>query len=163
MLGSICIFRYMTGWHQFISIDIAQSVMCAMGRIQDGLNRKYPPFPLLSYFPYLCQRWLNNHILPFIAYISREHWHFIFIIEVQCVQISGTLMPVDHVILKMLVRYALSSVCLRWSQLFQLYSFNALGCALSLPRALVIIAIMCTASYNHHRHIKIECLTIIYP
>ena len=44
-------------------------------------NRKYPPFPLLSYFSVVvCLRCLLNHILLLIAYTFRENREFVFII-----------------------------------------------------------------------------------
>ena len=47
-------------------------------------NRKYPRFPLLSYFSVvLCLRCLLHHILLLIAYTFREKQEFVFIIIVQ--------------------------------------------------------------------------------
>ena len=47
-------------------------------------NRKYPPFPLLSYFSVvMCLRCLLYHILSLIAYTFRENREFVFIIIVQ--------------------------------------------------------------------------------
>ena len=47
-------------------------------------NRKYPPFPLLSYFSaVVCLRCLLHHILLLIAYTFRENRKFVFIIIVQ--------------------------------------------------------------------------------
>ena len=47
-------------------------------------NRKYPPFPLLSYFSVVvCLRCLLHHILLLIAYTFRENREFVFIIIVQ--------------------------------------------------------------------------------
>ena len=47
-------------------------------------NRKYPPFPLLSYFSVVvCLRCLLHHILSLIAYTFRENRGFVFIIVVQ--------------------------------------------------------------------------------
>ena len=47
-------------------------------------NRKYPPFPLLSYFSLVvCLRCLLHRILLLIAYIFRENLKFVFIIIVQ--------------------------------------------------------------------------------
>ena len=44
-------------------------------------NRKYPPFPLLSYFSVVvCLRCLLHHILSPIAYTFRENREFVFII-----------------------------------------------------------------------------------
>ena len=47
-------------------------------------SRKYPPFPLLSYFSVVvCLRCLLHHILSLIAYTFRENREFVFIIIVQ--------------------------------------------------------------------------------
>ena len=47
-------------------------------------NRKYPPFPLLSYFSVVvCLRCLLHHILLLIAYIFRENREFVFVILMQ--------------------------------------------------------------------------------
>ena len=47
-------------------------------------TRKYPPFPLLSYFSVVvCLRCLLHHILSLIAYTFRENREFVFIIIVQ--------------------------------------------------------------------------------
>ena len=47
-------------------------------------NRKYQPFPLLSYFSVVvCLRYLLHHILSRIAYTFRENWDFVLIIIVQ--------------------------------------------------------------------------------
>ena len=47
-------------------------------------NRKYPPFPLLSYFSVVvCLICLLHHILSVIAYMLRENREFVFIIIVQ--------------------------------------------------------------------------------
>ena len=47
-------------------------------------NRKYPPFPLLSYCSVVvCLRCLLHHILSLIAYTFRKNREFVFIIIVQ--------------------------------------------------------------------------------
>ena len=47
-------------------------------------NRKYPPFPLLTYYSVVvCLRCLLHHILSLIAYTFRENREFVFIIIVQ--------------------------------------------------------------------------------
>ena len=47
-------------------------------------NRKYPPFPLLSYFSVVVfLRYLLHHILSLIAYTFRENREFVFIIIMQ--------------------------------------------------------------------------------
>ena len=47
-------------------------------------NRKYPPFPVLSYFSVVvCLRCLWHHILLLIAYTFRENREFVFTINVE--------------------------------------------------------------------------------
>ena len=47
-------------------------------------NRKYPPFPLLSYFSVVvCLRCLLHHIMLSITYTFRQNREFVFIIIVQ--------------------------------------------------------------------------------
>ena len=47
-------------------------------------NRKYPSYPLLSYFSMVvCLRCLLHHILSLIAYTFQENWELVFIIIVQ--------------------------------------------------------------------------------
>ena len=47
-------------------------------------NRKYPPFPLFSYFSVVvCLRCLLHHILSLIVYTFRENREFVFISIVQ--------------------------------------------------------------------------------
>ena len=47
-------------------------------------NRKYPPFPLWSYFSVVvCLRCLLHHILSLLSYTFRENREFVFIIIVQ--------------------------------------------------------------------------------
>ena len=52
--------------------------------LSSSSNRKYPPFPLLSYFSVVvCLSCLLHHILSLIACIFRENREFVFIIIVQ--------------------------------------------------------------------------------
>ena len=47
-------------------------------------NRKYAPFPMLSYFSLVvCLRCLLHQILSLIACTFRENWEFVFIVIVQ--------------------------------------------------------------------------------
>ena len=47
-------------------------------------NRKYPPFPLFSYFSVVvCLRCLLHHILSLVVYTFRENREFVFISFVQ--------------------------------------------------------------------------------
>ena len=58
-------------------------------------NRKYQPFPLLSYFSVVvCLRCLLHHILSRIAYTFQENWDFLLVIRctVWWVQIVGYVM-----------------------------------------------------------------------
>ena len=53
-------------------------------------NRKYKPYPLLSYFSVVvCLRCLLHHILSLIAYTFRENRDFVFIIIVQFMMSSN--------------------------------------------------------------------------
>ena len=61
---------------------------------------------------------------------------------------------------KMLIRYLLSSVCLRLSQSFQLPSIQHMGlCVFSLANFLIMIMIMCSCYYHQIRGMNINhCL-----
>ena len=102
-------------------------------------NRKYPPFPLLSYFSVVvCLRCLFHHVLSLIAYTFRENGEFVFIIIVKFMMSANIrilwvcrsysfICTVHHLIIiivqtylkhwtyKMPVRYVLSSVWVRLS------------------------------------------------
>ena len=57
-----------------------------------------------------------------------------------------------HWTTKMLVRYMLSSVCLRFRQFSQLSFIQYMGlCVFSLPNSPVMIVRMCALSYYHHQ------------
>ena len=57
-----------------------------------------------------------------------------------------------HWTTKMLVRYMLSSVCLRFRQFSQLSFIQYMGlCVFSLPNSPVMIVRVCTLSYYHHQ------------
>ena len=57
-------------------------------------NRKYPPFPLLSYFSVVvCLRCLLHHILLLIACTFRENREFVFIIIVQFMMSANNRVP----------------------------------------------------------------------
>ena len=108
--------------------------------------------------------WLYQNIQLFVAYISREHWHFVSINDVQytvyaymvgfiltcgsCLFVCTLhylIITIKHIHLrhytsKMLVRYMLSYVCLRSSQLSQLSFIQYMGlCVFRLPSSLVIL------------------------
>ena len=57
-------------------------------------NRKYQPYPLLSYFPWSCA-WdvLLHHILSFIAYTFRENRDLVFIIIAQFIMSANSRIP----------------------------------------------------------------------
>ena len=56
-------------------------------------NRKYQPYPLLSYFSVpVCLRCLLHHILSLIAYTFRDNRDFVFIIFVQFMMSSNSRM-----------------------------------------------------------------------
>ena len=55
-----------------------------MVMLSSSSNRKYPPFPLFSYFSVaVCLRCLLHNILPRIVYTFRENRGFVFISIVQ--------------------------------------------------------------------------------
>ena len=139
-------------------------------------NRKYPPFPLLSYFSVVvCLRCLLHHILSLIAYMFRENREFVFNIIAQFMMSANSRIPfwlADRIRLfvqysislsslckliwvywtyKMPVRYILSSVWVRLSIFSQLSIIQCVGlCVFSLPIYLVMI-----------KRIYILCLVII--
>ena len=131
-------------------------------------NRKYPPFPLLSFFSWLCA-WDVCYIifLSLIAYTFRENREFVFIIIVQfmmsanirirfglqivhlCfVQYTISLSSLckliwRHWTYKMPVRYILSSVWVRLSIFSPLSIIQYVGLyVFSLPISLVMIEII---------------------
>ena len=143
-------------------------------------NRKYPPFPLLSYFfVVVCLRCLLHHILSLIAYAFRENWEFVFIIIVQfmmsanirirlglqimLVCLYSTPSHYHHCanlsegieLIKMPVRYILSSVWV-WLSIFSLLSIiQYVGLyVFGLPISLVV-------TERIYIYICILCLIII--
>ena len=128
-------------------------------------NRKYPPFPLFSYFSVVvCLRCLLHHMLSFIVYTFRKKREFVFISIVQfmisvnsrmrfgfqivfvCLYITSTYYHHcanfiwRHWTHKMPVRYNLSSVWIRLSIFSQLSIIQYVGlCVFSLPIPFVII------------------------
>ena len=108
-------------------------------------NRKYPPFPLFSYFSaVVCLRCLLHHILSLIAYTFRKNREFVFISIVQFMMRENSRIQFDlqivfvclyitpshyhhcanfiwrHWTYKMPFRYKLSSVWVRLSIFSQL-------------------------------------------
>ena len=127
-------------------------------------NRKYPPFPLFSYFSVVvCLRCLSHHILSLIVYTFRENREFVFISIVQFMsansrirfgwQIAFVCLYITpshyhhcanfiwrHWTYKMPVRYNLSSVWVRLSIISQLSIIQYVGlCVFSLPISFVMI------------------------
>ena len=128
-------------------------------------DRKYPPFPLFSYFSVVvCLRCLLHHILLLIVYTFQKKQEFVFISIVQFMmsansRISFGLQMVfvclyitpshyhrcanfiwRHWTYKMPVRYNLSSVWVRLSIFSQLSIIKFLGlCVFSLPISFVMI------------------------
>ena len=139
-------------------------------------NRKYPPFPLFSYFSVVVHlRCLLHHILSFIVYTFRENRKFVFISIVQFMMNANSriffglqivfvclcITPPHyhhcanfiwrHWTYKMPVRYNLSSVWVRLSIFSQLSIIQYVGlCNFSLPISFVMIG-----------RIYILCLIII--
>ena len=132
-------------------------------------NRKYPPFPLFSYFSVVvCLRCFLHHILSLIVYKFRENREFVFISFVQFMMSANSrilfgwqvvfvclyITPSHyhhcanfiwrHWTYKMLVRYNSSSVWVRLSILSifsQLSIIQYVGlCVFSLPISFVMIA-----------------------
>ena len=127
--------------------------------------RKYPSFPLLSYFSVVvCLRCLLHHILSLIAYAFRENREFVFIIIVQfmmsanirirfwfadrtrlflqyTISLSSLCKLIwRHWTYKMSVRYILSSVWVRLNILSPLSIIQYVGLyVFSLPISLVMI------------------------
>ena len=127
-------------------------------------NRKYPPFPLFSYFSVVvCLRCLLHHILSLIVYTFRENREFVFISIVQFMianrrirfglQIVFVCLYITpshyhhcanfiwrHWTYKMPIRYNLSSVRVRLSIFSQLSIIHNVGlCVFSLPISFVMI------------------------
>ena len=149
-------------------------------------NRKYPPFPLLSYFSvYVCLGCLLHHILSLIAYTFREKpgicFHYYCAVYDEC-KYSDTFWLADrtrlfvqytislsslckliwrHWTYKMPVRYILSSVWVRLSIFFPLSIIQYVGLyVFRLPFCLVMIEriyILCLIII-----IKSEVLTITH-
>ena len=139
-------------------------------------NRKYPPFPLFSYFSVVvCLRCLLHHILSLIVYTVRENREFVFISIVQFMMNASSRIRFGlqvvfvylyikpshyhhcanfiwgHWIYKMPVRYNLSSVWVMISIFSQLSIIQYVGlCVFSLPNSFVMI-----------ERIYILCLIII--
>ena len=140
-------------------------------------NRKYPPFPLFSYFyVVVCLRCLLHHILSLIVYKFRENREFVFISIVlfrmsansrirfglQIVFVCLYITPSHyhhcanfiwiHWTYKMPVRCNLSSVWVRLSIFSQLSIIQYVGlCVFSFPISFVMIEIIYiyTLSYYH--------------
>ena len=139
-------------------------------------NRKYPPFPLFSYFSVVvCLRCLLHHILSLIVYTYRENREFVFISIVQFMMSAKSRIRFGlqvvfvclyitpshyhhcanfiwrHWTYKMPVMYNLSSVWVRLSIFSQLSIIQYVGlCVSSLPISFVMI-----------ERIYIFCLIII--
>ena len=137
-------------------------------------NRKYPPFPLFSYFSVVvCLRYLLHHNLSLIVYTFRENREFVFISIVQFMASANSRIRFGLQIVfvclyitpshyhhsanfiwrlwtyEMPVRYNLSSVWV--SIFFQLSNIEYVGmCVFSLPISFVMI-----------ERIYILCLIII--
>ena len=124
-------------------------------------NRKYPPFPLFSYFSVVvCLRSLLHHILSLIVYTFRENREFVFISIVQYMMSANSRIRFGlqivfvclcitpshyhhcanfiwrHWTNKMSVRYNLSSVWVRLSILSQLSIIQYVGLCFQFTRFL---------------------------
>ena len=140
-------------------------------------NRKYPPFPLFSYFSVVvCLRCLLHHILSLIVYTFRENRDFVFISIVkfmmsansrirfglQIVFVCMYITPSHyhlcayfiwrHWTYKMHVRYNLSSVWVRLSKFSELSIEQYVGlCVFTLTISFVMIERIYTLSYYHNQ------------
>ena len=139
-------------------------------------NRKYPRFPLFSYFSVaVCLRCLLHHVLSLIVYTFRENREFVFISIVQFMMSANSRIHCGlqivfvclyitpshyhhcvnfiwkHWIYKIPVRYNLSSVWVRLSIFSQLSIIQYVGlCVFSFPISFMMI-----------ERIYILCLIII--
>ena len=128
-------------------------------------NRKYPPFPLFSYFSVVvCLSCLLHHILSLIVYTFQENWEFVCMSIVQFMMSANSQIRFGlqivfvclyitpshyhhcanfiwrHWTYKMPVRYNLSSVWVRLSIFSQLSIIQYVGlCVFSLPISFVMI------------------------
>ena len=138
-------------------------------------DRKYPPFPFLSFFFRGCvsEMVVLSYSVIYYIYIPGtpgpcfHYWCSVYGI---C-KWSDTLWPVGRVRLfadyiislsslcrliwrhwttKMLVRYLMPSVCLRLRQFSHISVIQYMGLCV-LPNSPVMIVRMCTLSYYHHR------------
>ena len=138
-------------------------------------NRKYPPFPLFSYYSVVvCLRCFLHHILSLIVYTFRENREFVFVSIVQIMMSANsqihlacrsysfvcTITPshyhhcanfiLRHCTSKMPVRYNLSSVWEILSKFSQLSIIQYVGlCVFSLPVSVMV------------ERIYMRCLSII--
>ena len=147
-------------------------------------NRKYPPFPLLSYFSVIvCLRCLLHHILSLIAYTFREYRKFVFIIIVQFMMSANSrIWFVLQIVLvclystpshyhyckliwrhwtyKMPVRYILSSVWVRLS-IFSQLSIITINYTIFGAVCFQFTHSRCDDCENIYIYIYILCLFII--
>ena len=132
-----------------------------------SFNRKYPPFPLFSYFVVVRLRCLLHLILSLIVFTFRENREFVFISIVQFMMSANSRIRFGlqivfvclyitpshyhhcanciwrHRTYKMPVRYNLSSVWVRLSMFSQLSIIQYVGlCVFSLPISFVMIEII---------------------
>ena len=140
-------------------------------------NRKYPPFPLFSYFSVVvCLRCLLHHILSLIVCTFRENREFVFISIVQLMMSANSQIRFGLQIVfvclyitpyhyhhcanfiwrywtyKVPVRYNLSSVRARLAIFSKLSTIQYVGmCVFSLPISFVMIERIHTLSYHHHQ------------
>ena len=149
-------------------------------------NRKYPPFPLFSYFSVVvCLRCLLRHILSLIVCTLRENREFVFISIVQFMMSSNSRIRFGlqivfvclnitpshyhncanfiwrHWTCKMPVRYNLTSVWIRLNIFSKLSIIQYMGlCVFSLPISFVMIEIIYIVCFLII--IKSEIWTITY-
>ena len=143
-------------------------------------NRKYPPFPLFSYFAVVvCLRCLLHHILSLIVYTFRENREFVFISIVQFIMSENSRIRFGlrivfvclyitpshyhhcanfiwrHWTYKMPVRYNLSSMLVRLSIVSQLSVIHYTVCGSVCFQFTHFLCVdwdnIYTLSYYHHQ------------
>ena len=139
-------------------------------------NRKYQPYPLLSYFPWLCAWDVCYIIFCHLLHIHSGKTGILFSLLlcslwwvqivgyvlacrrirlfVHTISLSSLCKPIwKHWTYKMHISYIiLSSVWVRLSIFSQLFIIYILGlCVFSLPFSLVMIERIYTLSYYHHQ------------
>ena len=135
-------------------------------------NRKYPPFPLLSYFSVVvCLGCLLHQILPLFAYTFRENrewlcFHYYFTVYDEC-KYSDTFWLADRTRLFVEYNISLSSLCKLicgyWTQIYFVECVSKINHILSVIHYTICGAVcfQFTHSLVMIERIYILCLIII--